>query len=396
MRRDAAILGPVRWALPARLNEKPIKFENMIKLIAVLILSLFQSAIVMGQSSDPLQLTLPPVVYAVPDTEISLYFANVVLTPAPETFHFSVDCALGQSEPERWVVTPKSTDVGTYPLTVRVRASDGTLRGTATTRLKVSSAEAGSGKPIRMLIVGDSLTSASEYPNELSRLLQLPANPELTLLGTHRPSSAAEGVAHEGYGGWTWSRFVSHYEPQPDPKERKISSPFVFLDAGEQPRLDVGRYIDEHCDGRAPDYVVFFLGINDCFAASPESVEAMDASIDEMFKQAEILLADFRKAAPQAHIGICLTPAANSRPEAFQSSYRGKYTQWGWKRIQHRLVQRQLEHFSTASSRNLSLIPTQLNIDPVGGYPPNNAVHPNQHGYQQIGTSIYAWLKSQL
>lgn len=349
-----------------------------------------------AQSKDTLQLTLPPVIYAVPNVEISLYFDNLVLTQTPHSLKFSVDCSIGQTESRRWVVNPTATDVGTQPLTVRVEGADGALLGTASTKLQVSPADAGEGKSVRLLIVGDSLTNASQYPNELSRLLQLPGNPKLTMLGTHRPAAAAEGVAHEGYGGWTWSRFVNHYEPAPDPKQRKFSSPFVFLDSNGKPNLDVTRYINEHCDGQAPDYVVFLLGINDCFGASPDDLQAMDATIDGTFKQAETLLADFRKAAPQAHFGICLTPAANARQEAFQANYQDKYTRWGWKRIQHRLVQRQLDHFAQDTQRNLSLIPTELNIDPVDGYPLDNAVHPNQHGYQQIGTSIYAWLKSQL
>ena len=102
------------------------------------------------------------------------------------------------------------------------------------------------------------------------------------------------------------------------------------------------------------------------------------------------------QAAPAAKLAICLTPPPNSRQEAFEANYQDRYTRWGWKRIQHRLVERQLEHFAEDTQRNLSLIPTQVNIDPIDGYPADNAVHPNQSGYQQIGTSIYAWLKSQL
>lgn len=32
----------------------------------------------------------------------------------------------------------------------------------------------------------------------------------------------------------------------------------------------------------------------------------------------------------------------------------------------------------------------------IDGYPPDNGVHPNPVGYQQIGTSIYSWLKWRL
>jgi hypothetical protein len=41
-------------------------------------------------------------------------------------------------------------------------------------------------------------------------------------------------------------------------------------------------------------------------------------------------------------------------------------------------------------------MPTELNLDPVDGYPINHGVHPNAVGCAQIGTSFYAWLKTWL
>ena len=43
-----------------------------------------------------------------------------------------------------------------------------------------------------------------------------------------------------------------------------------------------------------------------------------------------------------------------------------------------------------------NLIPTELNLDVVDGYPPDNAVHSNALGYQQIGRTVYSWLKWRL
>jgi lysophospholipase L1-like esterase len=212
------------------------------------------------------------------------------------------------------------------------------------------------------------------------------------MLGTHKPKSAAEGVAHEGYGGWTWQRFVSQYEPSPDGTYRKRSSPFVYL-ADDEPRLDVERYLTEEYGGQRPDFVIIMLGINDCFSAPPDKP---DARIDAMFEQAGILLTAVRRAAPDAQLGICLTTPPNSRDAAFEANYKGRYPRWGWKRIQHRLVRRQLEQFADQQRANTFLVPTQLNLDPIDGYPENNGVHPNAAGYQQIGASIYAWLKWRL
>ena len=343
-----------------------------------------------------LDLTLPSEFFAVAGVPISLYFDNIILTPKPEDYRFEVNCEIGETEQRRWTVTPTDEQVGTHRFSIEVSDRDGNVLANAATTLCVIPSSAGTGRDIRLLIVGDSLTHATMYPNELARLLSESKNPTWKMLGTHKPARAAEGVAHEGYGGWTWQRFATHYEPNPDGTYRKQSSPFVSLDEDGKPRLDVARYLKEHCEGEQPDYVIFMLGINDCFSAPPDDPTGIDARIDAMFEHAETLLKSFREAAPEAEFGICLTTPPNSRQAAFEANYQDRYTRWGWKRIQHRLVQRQLEKFKGQEKAKLFVIPTQLNLDPIDGYPANNGVHPNAVGYQQIGVSIYAWLKSRL
>ena len=346
-------------------------------------------------AAGELQLTLPPVIYAVPNLETAIYFDNIVLTLTPDAYRFEVSCDVGTQEATRWTVTPAVDARGEHAVTVRVKDADGAVLDTAKTVLRVTAPAADSAGELRLLVVGDSLTHASVYPNELSRLFSQPGNPKLTMLGTHKPGGAVDGVAHEGYGGWTWQRFVSHYEPEPDGTYRKRSSPFVYLGDEGKPALDVARYINEQCGGDPPDVVTFLLGINDCFGANPDDLAAIDARIDEVFRIADTLLASFSQAAPAAKLAICLTPPPNSRQEAFEANYQDRYTRWGWKRIQHRLVQRQLEHFGGREAEHVFVVPTELNLDPVDGYPANNGVHPNEQGYRQIAASIYAWLNAE-
>ncbi len=243
------------------------------------------------------------------------------------------------------------------------------------------------------MIIGDSLTHASAYPNEIARLLSQHDNPKWVMLGSHKPASAAEGVSHEGYGGWTWSRFVTKYEPNPDGTHARRSSPFVFLNDDSRPQLDMQRYFEEACEGQRPDYVVIMLGINDCFSAPADEVAGIDARIDAMFGHADRLLSAIRDAVPQARIGVCLTTPPNARQEAFEANYKDRYTRWGWKRIQHRLVQRQMRYVAAKADPQISIVPTQLNLDPIDGYPANNGVHPNGDGYKAVAATIYSWLK---
>jgi lysophospholipase L1-like esterase len=346
-----------------------------------------------------LRLTLPKEIYAVVDSEMNVYFDNIVLTESPETYRFSFQCDVGKTDSRRWNLTAKSADVGAHSLAVTVSDADGKKLGTATTRLHVVAKDAGTGGSVKLLIVGDSLTHATAYPNEVARLLSSPGNPKWKMLGTHRPTSAADGVAHEGYGGWTWQRFVTKYEPNPDGTHRKRSSPFVFLNKSEKPELDVAEYFRTTSDGQRPDVVFFLLGINDCFGADPDDAASIDARIDSMMAQAEILIAEFRKAAPNADLAVCVTTPPNTRESGFEANYKGRYHRWGWKRIQHRLVERLLTRFekqkgeATNRDNKLFVVPTHLNLDPTNGYPENNGVHPNAFGYRQIGSSLYAWLK---
>lgn len=354
------------------------------------------SAAATAPVAEGLRLTLPPVIRAVPGVEMNLHFANTVLAPggAPE---FNVRCGAGRVLTNRWTLTATPAQVGDHPLSLRV--SDPATRGTdeARTVVRVVPQDAGKSRDIAVLIVGDSLTHASAYPNEMARLLSLPGNPRWRMLGTHRPAGAATNVAHEGYGGWTWSRFNTLFNPARPTPGYTNSSPFVAATGPQgQPRLDVAHYIAKNCNGRAPDYVTFLLGINDCFRLKADTPAALDEGISQMLKEADKLLAAFRQAAPGAEFGVGLTTPGNARDGAFEANYKGMYSRANWRAVQHRLVERQLEHFRGREADGIFVVPTELNLDIVAGYPENNAVHPNADGYRQIGASFYAWLKWRL
>jgi lysophospholipase L1-like esterase len=369
--------------------------------LAVTIAAVSTAMVPTARAEQPpaLRLTLPRVCYAVVGVPMGIYYDNIVLTETPDRYTFAVRCDLGTAESRRWVATPKAGDAGDHALNVEVRDNAGTIVEQGRLVVHVVAANAGADRTVRLLIVGDSLTAATSYPNEIARLLSQPGNPGWSMLGTHRPPAAAAGVVHEGYGGWTWERFVNYYRAAAQPKpqnRREDGSPFVFASGNGKPALDLPRYFGTSCQGQRPTAVTFFLGINDCFGANPEKPAAIDARIDAVFAQADKLIAAFRQAAPEADLGVCLTTPPNSREAGFEANYHGAYHRWGWKRIQHRLVERQLEHFGSRQAEHIFIIPTELNLDPVEGYPADNGVHPNASGYRQIGASIFAWLKSRL
>ena len=352
-----------------------------------------------------LQLTLPAEIPLVVGTEFRLWFRNVAMTDDAAKCQFEVQCDRGIATAEHWTFTPQETDIGEHHLTILARSANGTPIDPPTkieTTLRIIPARSlaagnqtktdpADQTPFRLLIVGDSLTHASTYPTEVDRLLKA-SGTNVELMGTHRPAGVTEGIAHEGYGGWTWARFATHYEPNPDGTYQKRSSPFVFLDDQSKPTLNVSKYFETHFSGQKPDAIIVLLGINDCFGAPPNDLKAMDAHIDQTFVSADAVLASLREAAPEARIGFCLTPPANARDEAFKANYGDRYTRKGWKAIQHRLVQRQLEYVAKKNDPKITIVPTELNVDPVDGYPENNGVHPNTVGYHQIAQMMFAWL----
>ena len=106
-----------------------------------------------------LQLTLPPVVYATPDVEMSIYHDNIVLTETPQGYRFEFTCDIGKNEAQRWTATPRDSDVGDHPIAITVKDASGKVLEQGRTTLHVSPRKAGDGKTLRFLIIGDSLSS---------------------------------------------------------------------------------------------------------------------------------------------------------------------------------------------------------------------------------------------
>ncbi|MCF6175219.1 MAG: SGNH/GDSL hydrolase family protein [Victivallaceae bacterium] len=353
-------------------------------------------AVTVSSANVPLNFTLPKTFYGVPGVESAIYLDNIIVTQTPDKYKLAVKPAIGKITSNRWMIIPDKGQLGKHQLDIKITEkgqSKAIAQGTIS--LNIAPANAGEGKKLKLLVIGDSLTAATHYVREVARLLSKPGNPEWSMLGTQKKG---RGVAHEGYGGWTWKAFSSKFVKNSVHYTKKGSSPFIFAGPNGKPKLDVERYFKEKCNGIKPDVITLLLGINDCFglARKLKDPAAVNAGIDRVFTNAEILLNALREAAPQAIIGVCLTTPPNIREKAFFANYKGRYSRWGWKQVQHILVERQLKYFGNRQQDNIYIIPTELNIDSVDGYPDNNGVHPNKIGYNQIGSTIYCWLKWQL
>lgn len=366
---------------------------------------------VQAVEQNSVRLLLPPALYAVPGTELNVYFDNIVLIADIKGLQFDVDCQYGRQDVERWRFTPEAKDVGSFPLTIKVYDSSSKLLAEGTTKVFVSPKDSGKGKDISLMIVGDSLTGASTYPQELYDLFKKDEGLNAKFIGTNSSAGypVKEGIAaHEGRGGWTWAGYCTIFE---NPKEERPifkSSPFVVKKDGKVV-LDFKNYCDKNNDGKAPDFITIFLGINDMFSATDANI---DQKNEDIFKNADILINEFRKVAPNAKIGIVLTPPPAGTQDAFGENYKCNQNRWQYRKNQHRYVEALMKKFSGREKENLFLVPVYVNLDCVNNYPKKeeqinarnpkkifrdaNGVHPAKEGYLQIADSFYAWFKYEL
>ena len=378
--------------------------------VKLVFLCAFLAADVKGnEPKNPLRLILPPVIYATEGIEANVYFDNVVLTTNPANYAFDVICTKGRQQQERWVFTPKGEDAGKHPFTLEVRNDRNEIVGRAESTLFVTPPVAGKGKAVTMLLIGDSLTHASAYSQRLLDLGKQPDGPRIELIGSFGLATPLGPNRHEGYGGWTAQRFATHFTGTAREGDyTKRGSPFLYANEKNEKKLDFARYCQDVSGGKFPDYVTIFLGPNDIFGASDDTIEP---TIDTILTHYDELIAMVRTASPKTKIGALLPVPPAASQDAFGSNYAAGQTCWQYKRNQHRLVERMLEKYGSKKVAGVEIVPTHLNLDCAHNYPAesvapnaqatekiqrqNNGVHPSSAGYNQIGDSLYAWLKAQ-
>lgn len=370
------------------------------------------------------RLLLPPEIPVLTNVESNIYFENSFLALNPASYAVDVICRRGTHQKERWTYTasnnPEKRDIGSHPLTLELRNHENEIVARASTVLQVKAREFDqeSREEISILIIGDSLTNASVYSSQINELAKEDGYP-LRLIGTRGPGAEAQpsggdgsGNRHEGYGGWTAERFATKYTGIARGGEYKqCGSPFLYKsnpeDENEKPHLDFARYCREFNEDKAPNFVTILLGCNDTFHATDDDI---DQRIDTMFEHYETLVSMVHELDPKTKIGAVLPMPPAATQDAFGANYGSAQTRWQYRRNQHRVLERMMETFGNREDENLHLVPAWLNLDPVHGFPleqapanahseavltrQNNGVHPSPVGYRQIGDSIYAWVRT--
>lgn len=347
------------------------------------------------------RLALPPHLVAVVGVPFSIYYDNIVLATRPDDYSVSIraDGLPDKSERRRWSLMATRDQVGAHQVTVEVSKLDGTVVASGKTVLQVVTADSPS-PPLSVLLVGDSITQQNLYPNQLWTRLDALTKGRVRFVGTNQPGlihrtvrPALPKVFHEGYGGWTYAMFATHYAPDQSAVYKIPRSPFVFFEEGA-PRLNVARYLTEQNAKNGLDVVILEAGLNDTFLLNPDDPAATDQGIDSVIANVDKLVAAFRQASPQTKVGIVLPPPFTRSAATFEHVYGAAGANlgdpWRHRRIQHRVVEKMIAHWGQTPDQKVFLVPTYLALDTVDGYWNWDAGHPNEYGSAQVADSVYA------
>ena len=119
----------------------------------------------------------------------------------------------GKAWKRKWEWTPTSSDVGTKVLNITVRDNLGNLIDSDNVNIIVSEKPTSPSSEKVVLCIGDSLTTGGTWCSELRRrLIATDGSPtgyglnNIKFIGT---KANADGCKYEGYGGWTFSSYLS-------------------------------------------------------------------------------------------------------------------------------------------------------------------------------------------
>ncbi|HQO10762.1 MAG TPA: SGNH/GDSL hydrolase family protein [Clostridiales bacterium] len=329
---------------------------------------------------DSVYLHLPDSLYTTSESKFSVYYTNLIRGRFENKEQIIVNCEVGY--PDSMKYNLDSLTAGIYKFNIQINDSNGLLIEESESNLIVTENEVNYSDTLEILMIGDSYTWSGIY-NKHVKDLYANSNNMIKLSGSNFNSSSNyygidNQIFHEGYSGKSWFWFIAYEE-----------SPFVF-----DSDVDFDRYVNEILQGKEPHIITIFLGINDIGSGDPSSIETIDQRIDIIFTRMNILMSSIISSCPNTQIGIVLTPPTNERVETYTNPDLPDYFER--KRMHHRLAQRYEDYFNNINNPRISVIPVNVNIDTFNGFGTTDSIHPNIFGYNQIGDSIYGWIKYQI
>jgi len=148
-------------------------------------------------------------------------------------------------------------------------------------------------------------------------------------MGSHQPSTAHPGVAHEGYGGWTWSRFLTdHRRSRSDGDRWRERHQSLLVPSRRRKSASTSGRFEADCEGQPPDVVTFSSASTTASARTRRiQIRRSTTPLDSL---ADKLLAAFD--APDAILAVAdHAPERSSGRVQRLANYQDRYPRLGWK-----------------------------------------------------------------
>ena len=162
--------------------------------------------------SAPIELILPPKIYAVVGDKFELFWRTLVQVNDPYSYDIVPYVSKGQRLPRRFVYTPASGDVGDVNFGVEIHGKDGDVMISKSTTLSVVAAPTSPATAKKVLCFGASTTAGGQWPAEaFRRLTGSGGSPEGDDLSNIAFCGAMtkNGAGYFGVGGWNWYNYAT-------------------------------------------------------------------------------------------------------------------------------------------------------------------------------------------
>lgn len=280
---------------------------------------------------------IPPKLYCVTEHEMNLFFDNCIYNDSIKNVpRIKADILSDCSMVDRWYWKPSESDTS---FTNAFRAyfnntSDLSISNFCSCR--VVPKNAGNGKNIKCLFIGDSITQSGGYLSELVNLFENDVM-NISLLGTKQStyqdsSNKYRTVLHEGRGGWSAKTYCTNSEMN--------GVPNAFWNN----KFDFNYYMNSNKYSNV-DYVFLMLGTNDLAHPLNDIIEHFTTMINEIKSYSQDI---------QIFVSLC--PPLSSRQDTFDLKN---------KRLS--LVKIIIESFGNLD--NVHLVPLYVNVDPLWDFP---------------------------
>ena len=343
---------------------------------------------------QPPDLTLPPTIYVTQGREGSVYLDNIITGSAVDyAWDVANGPAAGTQQNERWTIVPAAAIT---PTAITISALDrwtGAALASATSNVVGAASTAGTGTTLKAIFVGDSLTNAGTYTQELLNIATADAL-KIGLYGTR----GTPPNSHEGRPGWTISNYTSNFS------DGTGANPFWIGGVVNFPQYLTNNAIP------VPDWVFVMLGTNDVFSQTTDA--GVYAASSWAFTSLDTLVTSIKAAGAGVKVGLIIPPPPSNDQDAFGANYASGQTRWRYKRNIVLWAKALTERYAGQEASRIYIVPANLNLDTVNNMlraaaaPVNsrssitvqrqaNGVHPDTPGYNQLADGIWAFLKVQ-